>query len=229
MNVSVNDDDEDDGASLSSNSFCLEEANRVRDSIKAKLDAMEEARTRKPWKRKSKRKPNPQTKLKKFYPPKMTDEGYPLSHCEYEPMEKRQVYRPPKYVVSQEQCFGKHLHCVKCHLKPCITNAYFKEASTLSAHRTMVDGVSSKDAKHEVLVLWKNKYRMLMKPGRAYTGATQCMKDVASQHFASSDEDSDGSSDEELFDEADPKVLSKLFGSAAAMPPKVCYWSVVCI
>lgn len=204
----------DDTGSLSSISYDDDEAKRIRAAMKSKLNAMDEARKRKAWKPKPKKKRNPQTKLKSYYSPLKNQDGYLMKNCEWEPTEEKHVYRPPGYKVANDFSVGKYTHCVFCHLKPCLTRAYFSDASKLSAHLTMIDKKSSREARHRVIDLWKEKYRKHMKISKSHAVITKCMMEVAGHHFPDSSDDetsSSGTSDEELFDESDPKVVSKLF------------------
>ena len=217
----MDDSGADTGSFSSSISYDDDEAKRVRAAMKNKLDAMETARNRKTWRPKPKRKKNTQRKMKSYFSKKKNEDGYPLDDCEWEPNEKKHVYRPPDYKVIDDFSIGKYEHCVSCHLKPCLTRAYFSEASKLCAHRTMIDKVSSRGARHEVVAMWKEKYRKHMKVNKSHATVTKCMTEVANHHFpdSSSDEESSGSSDEELFDESDPSVLSKLFGDPVIAVP----------
>lgn len=83
----------------------------------------------KPKKKTKLKKPDSQTKVKHFFQTKVNEDGYPMRMCEYEPMERRHVYRPPGYGENKHnRWFHDGTHCSTCHLKPCITFEYFKEA-----------------------------------------------------------------------------------------------------
>lgn len=82
----------------------------------------------KPPKRPKARKPDSQMKVKHFFQTKVNEDGYPMGLCEYEPMERRHVYRPPGYGENKHnRWFHEGAHCSTCHLKPCITFEYFQE------------------------------------------------------------------------------------------------------
>ena len=96
----------------------LEEVESLRNKVERKI----EYKRPKP-RRRSRRSSQP--KINKCFQPKRNEDGYPLKHCEFEPLENRQVYRPPGYA---EGFRFEREHCVQCHLKPCITVVYCKEA-----------------------------------------------------------------------------------------------------
>ena len=77
------------------------------------------------------KKADPQTKMKHFFQTKVNEDGYPMKMCEYEPTERKHVYRPPGYGGQNRHNRWYHdgSHCTLCHLKPCIAYEYYQETS----------------------------------------------------------------------------------------------------
>jgi hypothetical protein len=92
-------------------------------------DGKSDKQARKKTKSKAKnkvKKPDSQTKVKHFFQTKVNEDGYPMKMCEYEPTERRHVYRPPGYGDNKEW-FHDGSHCTSCHLKPCVTFEFYSE------------------------------------------------------------------------------------------------------
>lgn len=96
-----------------------------------------DGKSNKPTKKKTKskakgkaKKPDSQKKVKHFFQTKVNEDGYPMHLCEYEPTERRHIYRPPGYGDNKEnRWFHDGSHCTNCHLKPCITFEYYSETN----------------------------------------------------------------------------------------------------
>jgi len=193
--------------------YSKEEVDKRKAVTDAILKGMDDRRNRKDWKPKRKKKKNPQPKIKTFFKEIMNDDGYPMKHCEYEPLVGYPVYRPPKYQIPNDRLIPNY-HCMDCGLKPCITEGFEQEAYDLRRRLVHNEGVSTTEAHHEVLDFWTEKHRLLMKKRKSKKNKpTKCMLHVAGYRYGPSDvEEDSSSSEEECFDEDDPNVLSKLFG-----------------
>ena len=93
---------------------------------------------RKKSKRTKPRKKNPQPKMKDLFPIKVNEDGFPMKHCKYEPLEGWFVYRPPGYGCKKPTTRGNNKsagaiagHCTSCHLKPCITKEFHNDSTDL--------------------------------------------------------------------------------------------------
>ena len=65
-------------------------------------------------------------------PPKKTCDTFRSADdmYEYEPLERRMVFRPDNYVPDADESIASPKHCKQCHLKPCIANGYHSKTKT---------------------------------------------------------------------------------------------------
>ena len=73
-----------------------------------------------------KKRKSKQPKITAKFEMKISEDGYPLKDCEYEPLERKMVYRPKGYTEILRCPLRKH-HCIDCHLKPCIVETFDDE------------------------------------------------------------------------------------------------------
>ena len=81
--------------------------------------------------KRKKNKPNKQPKITTKFDLKRSVDGYPLKDCEYEPLEDKLVYRPRGY-IDICRCVLRKVHCVDCHLKPCIIRTFGDETREIA-------------------------------------------------------------------------------------------------
>ena len=81
---------------------------------------------------KKKKNNNKQPKITAKFSWKLSEDGYPLKDCEFEPLENKMVYRPKGYSEISRCPLRKH-HCIDCHLKPCIVETFDDDSRKMCA------------------------------------------------------------------------------------------------
>ena len=177
----------------------------------AELKRLENRGPIKPPPAKKRRKPrrkNPQRKIKNYFKDATNEDGYPLKHCEYEPEEGKMVYRPPNYGDEYDSRLPRH-HCECCHLKPCILVVHGKGASDACFQLDRKDdSASAEKIVAEGEKFFMRKYCKYMKiryskkvpiPDCAQDRIDDFLYEWRLDKEDSSDEDSDGSEEENEF------------------------------
>lgn len=114
---------------------------------------------------------------------KFTSSGYPRESSEWEPLERKLIYRPPGYGPGKYTVESMATpHCTSCHLKPCIGIKMDAELKDLCI-KYMGDDGRTKAFTKKVLekVMMREQRRLFMKRFLLKDPVLQCIQDKASQ------------------------------------------------
>lgn len=190
----------------------LEEQEKARDALRNR----KRANTR----RKKNKKPNPQKKVRQYFPTKKNVQGFPMRLCKYQPDEGEHMYQPPGYGVLYNSSLTRMApatYCKGCQLQPCVTMEYSDEMFTTGAQLVVADGKSEADAGAVISEALQKRHCKLfkMRYSAKRSRPTKCISDFVSRHYWSQLGTEDESDSEEEYE--------LLFGSTAMAAASVCH------
>jgi hypothetical protein len=175
-------------------------------------------------KKPARKKKNPQPKVKDIFPAKENEDGYPMKHCQYEPLEGRLVYRPSKYGSNFEEknriARATVCHCTSCHLKPCICDEFFEEAADTWAKTVITEDKPFSVGSQAVTEFLNKKYCKVFK--RRYSKKHKppdCITRHVLAWYTNRYQEESSVSDESLDDEDEDIPLSVLRDRQIGDPP----------